>query len=83
MAILVTTRRALSRKLTLKCAVWVIYYVFPGYTYSLFAPLRYTPSYPYPLIVWLHGYGSDERQLVRVMPLVSMQNYVAVAPAAR
>jgi phospholipase/carboxylesterase len=49
-------------------------------THSLFAPLRYTPSYPYPLIVWLHGHGSDERQLVRVMPLVSMQNYLAVAP---
>jgi phospholipase/carboxylesterase len=30
--------------------------------------------------VWLHGRGSDERQLQRVMPLVSMQNYVAVAP---
>ena len=48
--------------------------------HSLFAPLHYTPSYSYPLIVWLHGRGSDERQLVRVMPLVSMQNYLAVAP---
>jgi phospholipase/carboxylesterase len=48
--------------------------------HSLFAPLHYTPSYRYPLIVWLHGRGSDERQLVRVMPLVSMQNYLAVAP---
>jgi len=28
----------------------------------------------------LHGSGSDERQLQRIMPLVSMQNYVAVAP---
>jgi phospholipase/carboxylesterase len=48
--------------------------------HSLFAPLHYTPGYSYPLIVWLHGPGSDERHLVRVMPMVSMQNYLAVAP---
>jgi phospholipase/carboxylesterase len=42
--------------------------------------LHYTPGYAYPLLVWLHGRGSDERQLPRVMPQVSMQNYVAVAP---
>jgi phospholipase/carboxylesterase len=48
--------------------------------HALFAPLHYEPRYRYPLIVWLHGRGSDERQLLRVMPLVSMRNYVAVAP---
>ncbi len=48
--------------------------------YTLFAPLHYEPGYSYPLIVWLHGHGNDERQLVRIMPLVSMRNYVAVAP---
>ena len=42
--------------------------------------MHYAPGYAYPLIVWLHGSGSDERQLQRIMPLVSMQNYVAVAP---
>jgi phospholipase/carboxylesterase len=47
---------------------------------ALFAPLHYEARYPYPLIVWLHGPGSDERQLLRVMPLTSMRNYVAVAP---
>lgn len=50
------------------------------FPHALFAPLHYTPGYAYPLIVWLHGRGSDERQLQRIMPLVSMQNYVAVAP---
>jgi phospholipase/carboxylesterase len=50
------------------------------FPHARFAPLHYTPGYAYPLIVWLHGRGSDERQLQRVMPLVSMQNYVAVAP---
>jgi phospholipase/carboxylesterase len=50
------------------------------FAHALFAPMHYAPGYAYPLIVWLHGCGSDERQLQRVMPLVSMQNYVAVAP---
>lgn len=48
--------------------------------HALFAPLHYEPGYAYPLIVWLHGQGSDERQLRLIMPLISMQNYVAVAP---
>ena len=47
---------------------------------ALFAPLHYTSGYAYPLIVWLHGPGGDERQLMRIMPPISMQNYVAVAP---
>ena len=32
------------------------------------------------MLVWLHGPEDDERQLQRVMPLVSMRNYVAAAP---
>lgn len=47
---------------------------------STFAPLHYEAKYAYPLLVWLHGPESDERELMRVMPLVSMRNYVAVAP---
>ena len=42
--------------------------------------MHYTPGYAYPLIVWLHGPGCDERQLLRIMPLVSMRNHVGVAP---
>jgi phospholipase/carboxylesterase len=49
-------------------------------SHTLFAPLHYEPGYSYPLIVWLHGPGNDERQLVRVMPLISMRNYIAIAP---
>lgn len=49
-------------------------------SHTLFAPLHYEPGYSYPLIVWLHGPGNDERQLVRIMPLISMRNFVAVAP---
>jgi phospholipase/carboxylesterase len=51
-----------------------------GWPHSLFAPLHYESNYAYPLIVWLHGDGNDERQLRRIMPLVSMRNYVAVGP---
>jgi len=47
---------------------------------AVFAPLHYEPNYAYPLMVWLHGPGSDERHLKQIMPHVSMRNYVAVAP---
>lgn len=48
--------------------------------HSFFAPLHYEPNYAYPLLVWLHGRGGNERQLRQVMQLISMRNYVAVAP---
>ncbi len=48
--------------------------------HALFGPLHYEAGYAYPLIVWLHGAGDDERQLQRIMPLISMRNYVAVGP---
>ena len=46
----------------------------------LFSPMHYEPKYAYPLLVWLHGTGGNERQLMRIMPIISMRNYVAVAP---
>ncbi|MCL2348313.1 MAG: hypothetical protein FWC50_08635 [Planctomycetaceae bacterium] len=49
--------------------------------HTLFAPMHYEPGYAYPLIVWLHGNGTaGERQLMKIMPIISMRNYVAVAP---
>ena len=47
---------------------------------TVFGPVHYERNYAYPLIVWLHGAGQNERQLVKIMPLVSLRNYVAVAP---
>lgn len=47
---------------------------------AVFAPLHYESNYAYPLLVWLHGPGDDESQLKRIMPLVSMRNYVGVGP---
>jgi phospholipase/carboxylesterase len=48
--------------------------------HCLFVPLHYEKNYAYPLIIWLHGRGDNERQLRRVMPLISLRNYVAIAP---
>jgi phospholipase/carboxylesterase len=42
--------------------------------------LHYEAGYAYPLVVWLHGRSASEQQLRRVMPHVSMRNFVAVAP---
>lgn len=49
-------------------------------TPATFAPMHYEANYAYPLIVWLHGSASNEHELRQIMPLVSMRNYVAVAP---
>ena len=46
----------------------------------IFTPQHYERNYAYPLIVWLHGPGDDERQVTRVMPLVSLRNYLGVGP---
>ena len=49
-----------------------------GSQHTLLAPLHYEPNYAYPLVVWLHGDGGSEKQLARVMPHISMRNYVAL-----
>jgi phospholipase/carboxylesterase len=48
--------------------------------HATFAPLHYEPGYAYPLIVWLHSRSGNEQHLRRVMPHVSMRNFVAIAP---
>lgn len=49
--------------------------------HTLFSPMYYEPGYAYPLMIWLHGKNTvGERQLMKIMPIVSMRNYVAVAP---
>ena len=49
-----------------------------GDAVSYFAPEGYEANYAYPLLIWLHNAGGDERQLARVMPLVSTRNYVGL-----
>ena len=51
-------------------------------TSSLLMPLHYEQNYQYPLLVWLHNDGDDPQQLHRVMPDISLQNFVGVAPQA-
>ena len=51
--------------------------------HCIFTPQHYEPNYAYPLIVWLHGPDDDQRQVNRVMPLVSLRNYTAVGPRGR
>ncbi|MDR0520620.1 MAG: dienelactone hydrolase family protein [Planctomycetaceae bacterium] len=46
----------------------------------LFSPMHYEAGYKYPLLVWLHPAGENEHQLIRIMPQISVRNYVAVAP---
>lgn len=48
--------------------------------HRLWMPMQYERNYAYPLIVWLHNGESTERQLSKVMPHVSLRNYVAIAP---
>ncbi|MEO1498027.1 MAG: PHB depolymerase family esterase [Planctomycetota bacterium] len=47
---------------------------------ATFAPAKYEPGYRYPLLVWMHEAASSEAELRVVMPHVSLQNLVAVAP---
>jgi len=53
---------------------------YAGVSHCLFAPIHYEAGYSYPLIVWLHGHAGNEQELRKVMPLISVRNYVAVAP---
>jgi len=52
----------------------------PSHDYCLLAPIHYEANYAYPLLVWLHGAGDDQRQIRRIMPHVSLRNYVAAGP---
>src|SRR4051812_19905752 len=45
-----------------------------------FLPTGYEPNYPYPLLVFLHGNGSSEEQILRLAPRLSRRNYICIAP---
>ncbi len=44
-----------------------------------FLPVGYEPNYPYPLLVFFHGHGGDEEQVLRLAPRLSRRNYVSIA----
>jgi phospholipase/carboxylesterase len=46
---------------------------------GVFVPENYEPNYAYPLVVWLHDAGRSERDIVEVLPMISMRNYIGLA----
>ena len=49
---------------------------FPQEKTALYLPDHYERNYPYPLILWLHNSGGNERELHSLMPQISTRNYV-------
>ncbi len=43
-----------------------------------FLPTGYEPRYPYPLLVFLHGHGGNEEQILRLAPRLSRRNYICI-----
>ena len=43
-----------------------------------FLPTGYEPNYPYPLLVFLHGHGGSEEQILRLAPQLSRRNYICI-----
>ena len=46
----------------------------PGWPLRTFLPTGYEPNYPYPLLVFLHGHGGSEEQILRLAPRLSRRN---------
>lgn len=44
-----------------------------------FLPTGYEPNYAYPLLVFFHGHGSSEEQILRLAPRLSRRNYVCIS----
>lgn len=44
-----------------------------------FLPTGYERNYPYPLLVFFHGQGSNEEQILRLAPNLSRRNYVCIS----
>jgi phospholipase/carboxylesterase len=43
-----------------------------------FLPTGYEPNYAYPLLVFLHGHGGNEEQILHLAPRLSRRNYISV-----
>ena len=43
-----------------------------------FLPTGYEPKYPYPLLVFFHGQGGNEEQIIRLAPRLSRRNYICI-----
>jgi phospholipase/carboxylesterase len=47
--------------------------------FSIFVPQKFEERYAYPLVVFLHGHGEDERQWLSQIMHLSRRNYVGLA----
>src|SRR5437588_8143098 len=43
-----------------------------------FLPTGYEPNYAYPLVVFFHGHGGNEEQILRLAPRLSRRNYICL-----
>src|SRR5581483_6305139 len=43
-----------------------------------FLPSGYEPRYAYPLLVFFHGHGGNEEQILKLAPRLSRRNYVSI-----
>jgi phospholipase/carboxylesterase len=43
-----------------------------------FLPTGYEPNYAYPLLVFFHGHGGNEEQILRLAPRLSRRNFVCI-----
>src|SRR5580704_9712929 len=50
-----------------------------GWPLRTFLPTGYEPNYPYPLVVFLHGHGGSDEQVLRLAPRLSRRNYVCIS----
>src|SRR5262245_7552782 len=50
-----------------------------GRPISIFVPQKFEARYAYPLVVFLHGHGEDERQWLSQIMHLSRRNYVGLA----
>jgi phospholipase/carboxylesterase len=49
-----------------------------GWPVRTFLPTGYERNYPYPLLVFLHGHGGSEEEVLRLAPRLSRRNYVCI-----
>jgi phospholipase/carboxylesterase len=50
-----------------------------GWPVRTFLPTGYEPNYPYPLVVFFHGQGGNEEQILRLAPRLSRRNYICIS----
>ena len=50
-----------------------------GWPLRTFLPTGYEPNYPYPLVVFLHGHGGSDEQMLRLAPRLSRRNYICIS----